>query len=113
MVHIRHMVNGLLCLIDGENFFAQLENCSKVAFPQVSLKNSERVNVCGEVLQLSDLQTLKGSSWLNDKVCNPPLLNRFKMMCPHCKIFRCVSQAAVLLEVSRKIFLRNTFTKSV
>jgi len=49
-----------------EKFLDQLLQMPAVKAPS---KNGLRYHVAGEVLEYSDLQSLTGSRWLNDKVC--------------------------------------------
>jgi len=53
----------------SQEFLGQLERHRQQSFPAITLKKGSRLNVCGETLERCDLETLLGSTWLNDKVC--------------------------------------------
>jgi len=61
---------GLLCAVSASHdFLDELAACGRQPFPAITLKNASRLNVCGETLEKTDLLSLVGSHWLNDKVC--------------------------------------------
>jgi hypothetical protein len=49
-------------------FLKKLEEFLATTPSDVKWRKGKRYNVCGEVLEPQDLQTLMGNSWINDKV---------------------------------------------
>jgi len=84
-----------VCVIDNcvvETFLDQLLHMPSVKAPA---KKGIRYHVAGEVLEYSDLRSLAGSRWLNDKVCIARAVCKWKREFSAClSVFSCCTEVA-------------------